>query len=35
MPYGLALRGILAGKERLVESLLPGFDVAVAELFAV
>jgi Uma2 family endonuclease len=35
MPYGLALRGILAGKERLVESLLPGFDVSVAELFDV
>jgi Uma2 family endonuclease len=35
MPYGLALRGILAGKERLVESLLPGFDIVVAELFAV
>ena len=35
MPYGLALRGILAGKERLVESLLPGFDMAVGELFAV
>jgi len=35
MPYGLALRGILAGKERLVESLLPGFDLSVAELFAV
>jgi len=35
MPYGLALRGILAGKERLVESLLPGFDVAVSELFSV
>jgi Uma2 family endonuclease len=35
MPYGLALRGILAGKERLVESLLPGFDVGIAELFAV
>jgi Uma2 family endonuclease len=35
MPYGLALRGILAGKERLVESLLPGFDLAVADLFAV
>jgi hypothetical protein len=33
--YGLALRGILAGKERLVEALLPGFDIAVAELFAV
>ena len=35
MPYGLALREILAGKERLVESLLPGFEVTVAELFAV
>jgi Uma2 family endonuclease len=35
MSFGLALRGILAGKERLVESLLPGFDLAVAELFAV
>jgi Uma2 family endonuclease len=35
MPFGLALRGILAGKERLVESLLPGFDLTVAELFAV
>jgi len=32
--YGLALRGILAGKERLVEALLPGFDMAVAELFS-
>jgi Uma2 family endonuclease len=35
MPYGLALRGILAGKERLVETLLPGFTLAVADLFAV
>ena len=35
MSFGLALRGILAGKERLVESLLPGFDLTVAELFAV
>jgi hypothetical protein len=35
MPYGLALRGILAGKERLVETLLPGFALAVADLFAV
>jgi Uma2 family endonuclease len=33
--YGLALRGILAAKERMVEPLLPGFDLAVAELFAV
>ncbi len=31
--YGLALRGILAGKERMAEALLPGFDMAVAELF--
>jgi Uma2 family endonuclease len=31
--YGLALRSILAGREHLVESLLPGFDMAVAELF--
>jgi len=35
MAYGLALRGILAGRERLVEALLPGFDLEVAELFAV
>jgi hypothetical protein len=35
MPYGLALRGILAGKERLVEALLPDFAVVVDELFAV
>jgi Uma2 family endonuclease len=34
MPYGLALRDILGAKERLVEALLPGFDVGVAELFA-
>jgi Uma2 family endonuclease len=33
--YGLALRGILAGTERLTEPLLPDFDVKVAELFAV
>jgi Uma2 family endonuclease len=33
--YGLALRGILAGSERLHETLLPGFDLTVAELFAV
>jgi Uma2 family endonuclease len=32
--YGLALREILAGSERLKESLLPEFDVTVAELFA-
>jgi Uma2 family endonuclease len=34
MPYGLALRGILAGQERLIEVLLPGFDIAISELFA-
>jgi Uma2 family endonuclease len=33
-PYGLALRGILAGSERMQEALLPGFDMTVAELFA-
>jgi len=31
--YGLALRGILAGRERLQEPLLPRFDMTVAELF--
>jgi Uma2 family endonuclease len=35
MPYGLALRGILAGNERLKEPLLPEFDFTVAELFAI
>jgi Uma2 family endonuclease len=33
--YGLALRGILAGSERLKESLLPQLDLTVADLFAV
>jgi len=33
--YGLALRGILAAKERVVEPLLPGFELAVADLFGV
>jgi Uma2 family endonuclease len=33
--YGLALRGILAAKERVVEPLLPGLDLAVGELFRV
>jgi Uma2 family endonuclease len=33
--YGLAFRGILAGRERLLETLLPEFDMTVAELFAV
>jgi hypothetical protein len=34
-PYGLALRGILAGSEQLKEPLLPNFDVKVADLFTV
>lgn len=33
-PYGLALKGILAGREVLSEDLLPGFALIVAELFA-
>jgi Uma2 family endonuclease len=33
--YGLALRGILAGSERLQEPLLPEFNLTVAEIFAV
>jgi Uma2 family endonuclease len=33
-PYGLVLKSILAGRERVTESLLPAFDVSVAELFA-
>jgi Uma2 family endonuclease len=33
--YGLAFRGILAGRERLLETLLPEFDMTVADLFAV
>ena len=32
--YGLKLKGILAGRELLTESLLPEFQLAVAELFA-
>ncbi len=35
MQYGLALRGILAGKEKLVEALIPEFDIVISELFAV
>jgi Uma2 family endonuclease len=31
--YGLALRGILAGRELLEEKLLPSFQLAIAELF--
>jgi Uma2 family endonuclease len=33
-PYGLALKGILAGKETLNEALLPEFVCSVTELFA-
>ena len=33
-PHGLALKGILAGKEILQEGLLPGLAITVAELFA-
>ena len=32
--YGLRLQGILAGREVLTESLLPEFELTVAELFA-
>jgi Uma2 family endonuclease len=32
--YGLKLKGILAGRELLTESLLPEFQLTVAELFA-
>jgi Uma2 family endonuclease len=32
--YGLALKGIMAGREILTEELLPEFQVTVAELFA-
>jgi len=34
-PQGLALKGILAGREILQEGLLPGLTMTVAELFAV
>jgi Uma2 family endonuclease len=33
--YGLALRGILAGRERIAEALLPEFEMTVADLFGV
>jgi Uma2 family endonuclease len=33
-PYGLSLKGILAGREMLTEKLLPGFELSVAKLFA-
>jgi Uma2 family endonuclease len=32
--YGLALKGILAGRESFSEALLPGFQITVADLFA-
>jgi Uma2 family endonuclease len=32
-PYGLTLKGILAGSEILAEKLLPEFQITVAELF--
>lgn len=33
-PYGLMLKGILAGRDVLQEQLLPGFRTTIAELFA-
>jgi Uma2 family endonuclease len=33
-PYGLALKGIFAGKEVLREALLPEFSCSIAEIFA-
>ena len=33
-PYGLALKRTLAGRELLTEALLPGFQIALHELFA-
>lgn len=33
-PYGLMLKGILAGSEALTERLIPAFQIAMAELFA-
>lgn len=33
--YGMALKGILAGRERLEEPLLPHFQITVEELFGV
>jgi Uma2 family endonuclease len=34
-PYGLALKGIMAGRERFQEPLLPEFKLTIDELFAV
>jgi Uma2 family endonuclease len=33
-PYGLSLKGILAGKDILTEKLIPEFQVSMKELFA-
>lgn len=33
-PFGLQLKGILAGSELLTEQLLPEFQIVIAELFA-
>lgn len=33
-PYGMALRCILAGRERLTETLLPKLEVTIRDLFA-
>ncbi|MGD0251594.1 MAG: Uma2 family endonuclease [Verrucomicrobiota bacterium] len=32
--FGLQLKGILAGRERLTEKLIPEFQIVIAELFA-
>ena len=33
-PYGLSLKRVLAGRDLLTEGLLPGFQLAIHELFA-
>jgi len=33
-PYGLVMKGILAGRDLLTERLLPEFELAMGELFA-
>jgi hypothetical protein len=35
MEWGLALKGILAGREVLSEKLIPQFQVTITDLFAV
>jgi hypothetical protein len=32
--FGLALKGIMAGREILAEKLIPEFQIIIAELFA-